>query len=120
MWDLLKFITAAEICNADTVYCHGGDNGCLCAEQVTEWFTGKLGYQYDPVMHGTASEWLSDLISISFNEPPKYFKKSMRSVQVAYPSCGACIMLCADPIFMVLQGSAGNFAMCSLDPLHCF
>lgn len=58
---------------------------CVWCAQVTDWFTGKLGYQYDPVMHGTASEWLSDLISISFNEPPKYFKKSMRSLQVTWP-----------------------------------
>ena len=50
--------------------------------QVTNWFTKSLNYQYDPLMHGNVAEWLSDLISISFTEPPKYFKRSMRSIKV--------------------------------------
>ena len=50
--------------------------------QVTNWFTKSLNYQYDPVLHGNVAEWLSDLISISFTEPPKYFKRSMRSIKV--------------------------------------
>ena len=56
--------------------------------QVTNWFTKSLNYQYDPVLHGNVAEWLSDLISISFTEPPKYFKRSMRSLKVPqYISC---------------------------------
>ncbi len=50
---------------------------------MIDWFGGRLGYDFDPVVHGTASEWLSDLISISFNEPPKHFKRSMRTLKVA-------------------------------------
>lgn len=54
--------------------------------QVTQWFTDKLGYQYDPVVHGNSSEWLSDLISISFTTPPSFFKRSMRSLKVLHGS----------------------------------
>ncbi|BDA40680.1 ABC transporter G family member 22 [Coccomyxa sp. Obi] len=49
--------------------------------QVTQWFTDKLGYEYDPVVHGNTSEWLSDLISISFSHGPSFFKRSMRSLK---------------------------------------
>ena len=55
--------------------------------QVTNWFTKSLNYQYDPLMHGNVAEWLSDLISISFTEPPKYFKRSMRSIKVPQHAC---------------------------------
>ena len=59
--------------------------------QVTNWFTKSLNYQYDPLMHGNVAEWLSDLISISFTEPPKYFKRSMRSIKV--PQHTSCAVL---------------------------
>ena len=51
--------------------------------QVTDWFCGKLHYEFDPAVHGTASEWLSDLVSISFTEPPAHFKRSMRTLKVS-------------------------------------
>ncbi len=51
--------------------------------QVTDWFCGRLHYEFDPAVHGTASEWLSDLVSISFTEPPAHFKRSMRTLKVA-------------------------------------
>ncbi len=50
--------------------------------QVTAWYTEKLNYEYDPLVHGNTAEWLSDLVSISFDEPPKYFKRSMRCIKV--------------------------------------
>ena len=58
-----------------------GLSGCILL-QVTHWFTEKLNYEYDPLMHGNTAEWLSDLVSISFDEPPKYFKRSMRCIRV--------------------------------------
>ena len=67
-----------------------GTRGCLrlaFSFQVTNWFTKSLNYQYDPLMHGNVAEWLSDLISISFTEPPKYFKRSMRSIKVRQLTC---------------------------------
>lgn len=51
--------------------------------QVTDWFCGKLHYEFDPAVHGTASEWLSDLVSISFTEQPAHFKRSMRTMKVS-------------------------------------
>lgn len=57
-------------------------DGEFVAWQVTQWFTDKLGYEYDPMVHGNSSEWLSDLISISFTNPPSFFKRSMRSLKV--------------------------------------
>ena len=55
--------------------------------QVTSWFTERLNYEYDPLVHGNTAEWLSDLVSISFTEPPKYFKRSMRSIKVGCLFC---------------------------------
>lgn len=55
--------------------------------QVTSWFTERLNYEYDPLVHGNTAEWLSDLVSISFTEPPKYFRRSMRSIKVGCPFC---------------------------------
>ncbi len=49
---------------------------------MTAWYTEKLNYEYDPLVHGNTAEWLSDLVSISFDEPPKYFKRSMRCIKV--------------------------------------
>lgn len=50
--------------------------------QVINWFSGHLDYDFDPLVHGTASEWLSDLVSISFTQPPKHFRRSMRTIKV--------------------------------------
>ena len=55
--------------------------------QVTHWFTDSLNYEYDPLVHGNTAEWLSDLVSISFDEPPKYFKRSMRCIRVTPIPC---------------------------------
>ncbi len=55
--------------------------------QVTAWYTEKLNYEYDPLVHGNTAEWLSDLVSISFDEPPKYFKRSMRCIKVTPSLC---------------------------------
>ena len=57
--------------------------------QVTAWYTEKLNYEYDPLVHGNTAEWLSDLVSISFDEPPKYFKRSMRCIKVTPVLCKA-------------------------------
>lgn len=57
--------------------------------QVTQWFTERLGYEYDPMVHGNSSEWLSDLISISFTHPPSLFKRSMRSLKA--PPLKSCM-----------------------------
>lgn len=70
-----------------------------CLIQVTSWFTERLNYEYDPLVHGNTAEWLSDLVSISFTEPPKYFKRSMRSIKVGcplpiLPMSACCTCLC--------------------------
>ena len=61
--------------------------------QVTNWFTKTLSYQYNPGLHGNVAEWLSDLISISFTEPPKYFKRSMRSIKVPQHACYTILVM---------------------------
>lgn len=68
--------------------CSAGKRVIACALlQVTGWFTEKLNYEYDPLVHGNTAEWLSDLVSISFDEPPKYFKRSMRCLKVTPILC---------------------------------
>ena len=47
--------------------------------QIIDWFCGGLGYEYVPAVHGSQPEWLADLISTSFTQPLKTFKRSMRT-----------------------------------------
>jgi hypothetical protein len=37
-------------------------------EQLVPWFT-SLGYAYDPELHGMASDWALDLVSLGFTKP---------------------------------------------------
>jgi hypothetical protein len=47
--------------------------------QIIDWFCGGLDYEYLPAVHGSQPEWLADLISTSFTQPLKTFKRSMRT-----------------------------------------
>ena len=60
----------------------GGQDLLSCACQVVNWFTEGLDYEYIPSVHGSQPEWLADLISTSFTQPLKTFKRSMRSRKV--------------------------------------
>lgn len=46
---------------------------------VANWFTEKLGYDYDPKIHGVVSDWVIDLVSIGFSKPDQFYGKSMRT-----------------------------------------
>ena len=90
--------------------------------QVTNWFTKSLNYQYDPLMHGNVAEWLSDLISISFTEPPKYFKRSMRSIKVPqHPCCTVlpqtCLLGVKSAFTCPILGRPSHSSTRALDPL---
>ena len=84
------------------------ENFSMCAPlQVTGWFTEKLNYEYDPLVHGNTAEWLSDLVSISFDEPPKYFKRSMRYLKVTPILClvlRCAYLACREEARVPLQG----------------
>jgi hypothetical protein len=36
---------------------------------VVPWFSGHLGYGHDPALHGVTSDWVMDLVSVSFAKP---------------------------------------------------
>jgi len=60
--------------------------------QVTNWFQNRLNFDYDPLHHGNTAEWLADLVSISFNKPSPFFKRTMRTIKVrtakmSWPHC---------------------------------
>lgn len=38
-------------------------------EDLIPWCSGQLGYPYDPLLHGVASDWALDLVAIGFNKP---------------------------------------------------
>ena len=38
-------------------------------EQVTDWFSGCLGYSFWPGQHGSVADWLMDLVSVRFSKP---------------------------------------------------
>ena len=38
-------------------------------EQVTDWFSGCLGYSFRPGQHGSVADWLMDLVSVGFSKP---------------------------------------------------
>ena len=89
----------------------------MCS-QVTNWFTKTLSYQYDPGLHGNVAEWLSDLISISFTKPPKYFKRSMRSIKVPQHACCtvlAVACLLGDQLTVISSVHYGNSAGAAYD-----
>lgn len=39
------------------------------AAGMVPWLSGQLGYCYDPLRHGLASDWALDLVVVEFNKP---------------------------------------------------
>ncbi|MEW5309515.1 MAG: hypothetical protein WDW38_001400 [Sanguina aurantia] len=65
-------------------------NKCLVLSQGREmyfgpraglipWFNEELLYSYDPAFHGVPSDWVMDLVNISFAKPVKYYGKMMNT-----------------------------------------
>ena len=48
-------------------------------EQVTDWFSGCLGYSFWPGQHGSVADWLMDLVSVGFSKPAKLGGTTMTS-----------------------------------------
>ena len=48
-------------------------------EQVTDWFSGCLGYSFRPGQHGSVADWLMDLVSVGFSPPAKLGGTTMTS-----------------------------------------
>eukprot|EP00884_Botryococcus_braunii_P010837 jgi/Botrbrau1/19755/Bobra.0124s0008.1 len=46
-------------------------------EKAPTWFDWGLGYPYDPDRDGSVSDWLIDLISISFQKPKDFGERTM-------------------------------------------
>jgi hypothetical protein len=44
-------------------------------ESAPTWFDWGLGYPYDPDRDGSVSDWLIDLISISFQKPKDFAER---------------------------------------------
>ena len=37
-------------------------------EEAVAWFSGSLGYTYEPAQDGAVSDWLMDLVSVGFSK----------------------------------------------------
>lgn len=37
--------------------------------QAVDWFSGNLGYSYQPQQDGAVSDWLMDAVSVGFSKP---------------------------------------------------
>eukprot|EP00884_Botryococcus_braunii_P013823 jgi/Botrbrau1/22441/Bobra.0091s0043.1 len=48
--------------------------------EVTAWFQGTLGFDYDPAIDGSISDWVMDLVSVGFAKPEPYAARSMTTV----------------------------------------
>ena len=48
-------------------------------EQVTDWFSGCLGYSFSPGQHGSVADWLMDLVSVGFSKPAALGATTMTS-----------------------------------------
>lgn len=36
---------------------------------MVPWFSGQLGYPYQPTLHGVPSDWVMDLVNVGFDKP---------------------------------------------------
>lgn len=43
-------------------------------ESLVPWFSEVLGYDYDPQLHGVASDWVMDLVNVGFKKPKVGFE----------------------------------------------
>jgi ABC-type multidrug transport system ATPase subunit len=60
VWGL--FDTVTLLASGLLVY-HGPTAG------LVPWLSGELGYVYDPALHGLASDWALDLVTVEFEKP---------------------------------------------------
>jgi hypothetical protein len=63
-------------------------------EQLVPWFT-SLGYAYDPELHGMASDWALDLVSLGFTKPQQEGDASSAAVDAPAVE-GTAVLQAAD------------------------
>jgi ABC-type multidrug transport system ATPase subunit len=67
IWQM--FDTVTLLANGYLMY-FGGTKG------MVPWF-GRLGYHYDPALHGVSSDWALDLVAVGFSKPARYYGETM-------------------------------------------
>jgi hypothetical protein len=58
--------------------------------EVTDWFQGKLGYDYNPAIDGSVSDWVMDLVSVGFAKPEPYASRFAPRAFLPQKGCGRC------------------------------
>ncbi len=56
--------------------------------EVVPWFSSTLGYAYDSQLHGVTSDWVMDLVFVTFNKP------KVRSPGWSCLHCSVCTACC--------------------------
>jgi len=78
-----------------------GGYGMYCGPctSLVDWFQGSMGYgPWDSAIHGTASDWVMDLINVGFTKGEVSRRRSVLALQGTMggnPTLGAC---CALPL----------------------
>lgn len=49
-------------------------------DDLVPWF-GHLGYNYDPTLHGVASDWALDLVAIGFHKPKRFYGHTITNAE---------------------------------------
>lgn len=65
---------------------------------VVEWFSGRLGYPYDPQLHGVVSDWALDLVAIGFYKPKKFYGHTITSAEELHGASAQFVAMYKDAL----------------------
>ena len=79
IWQMFDAVTL--LANGRLMY-YGKTDG------MVPWF-GRLGYHYDPALHGVASDWALDLVAVGFSKPARYYGETMTTKEQLFAASEA-------------------------------
>ncbi len=60
--------------------------------RAVDWFSGNLGYRYQPQQDGAVSDWLMDAVSVGFTKPSDF---AARCVLARFPTLHSTGQMCS-------------------------